>query len=373
MLARAEVWNRTVKTADLSITGGSVTYDSAAAFPRSCSVTLAGFDAIIPDASGLGYRGTFADTDGVMGDGIFGDPLNRELRGLLVPGPNQLRLFVRVVFGPGDFEEVPMGRYDISRPRFTHTRSDGIQAQVTGYDVARRVRKAGYVAPYNVAQGTNVRTALIQHLQSCVPGVSVTVPSTTFVTPGMTFLPTQGVDPLQDAQEIAYSGGWILSTTRSGGLIAAAPADPGSAPAVWSIDESQLTSLETGQDDEDAVNVLVITGEDADGNAVYGSYSQTTGQWGTAELGRRAVVEESEYVTSNPQAEIMAQTKLPKYLGLADASTATIPIAPHLDHGDVVSTNDPVMQLDDSNFLSERLVHDFGAKTTTLTVSRRLS
>lgn len=388
---RAEVWHVTNgKTADLHLTGAKVTFDLGASIPRTCQLTLAGFAGILPDTSQLGYRGTFADTNGSFGDGIFGDELGRELRGLLVPGPNQVRLFLRVVFGEGDYEEIPMGRYDIAKPSFRHTRAGGIEASITGYDVARRVRKSGYRVPYTVEQGTNVATAVQALLQSRVPGVSFWSPSTSFVTPDLTFLPVQGVDPLADAQELAYSAGWILSTTRDGGIIANHPLDPGTGAAAWTATQATITSLEVGQDDEDAINVLVITGHrdarlDEDGEPIvyedgsvatakdlYGSASLDSGQWGTSQLGERVAVEESEYVYSDQQAAVMAQTKLPKYLGFVDRATLVIPFAPHLDHGDLIRIDDPDLNLEEAPYLAERVEHDLGAKTTSITVSRRL-
>lgn len=370
----AEVWHKiNGKTATLQLATAAVTYDMNAGSPRSCSISVAGFKGIVPDASGLAYKGTMADTNGIMGDGIMGDYINRELRGLLVAGPNQIRLFLKMLYEDGTFENINMGRFEIAKPSFRHSATTGVVATVVGYDVTWKVKGAGYSKPYNITAGTNVRTALMAHLTSVLPGVSVVAPASTYLTPGLTFLPVEGANALSDAQELAYSGGWKISSGRGGTVVAEAPKDPGTGTPIWEVNPTRIVSLDMEQDVEDAVNILVVTGQDPDGNEVYGSAEHTQGPFGTIQLGPRRKVISSEFVTSTTQAGIMAQARLPEFLGFVDRLSVEIAFAPHLDHGDLIGITDEEMQLSGTVYLIEIANHDLATKTTSLVVSRRIA
>lgn len=362
----------TKHTATLKLLSGSVTYDSNASYARSFNATLAAYEDIIPEIDDLIYKGTMADTDGKMGDGIFGDLNNRQIKGLLLPGSNQIRIFMRFRYSDGTTESLSMGYFNISKSDFQHSPSGGIIVNLSGFDVMNRISLSSYPIPYNISAGTNIRSALISHLNYVYTGISLTVPSTSYTTPALTFLPMEGANPLEDAKSIAISAGWILDSTRQGGLIAEVPKDPGSGTPVWRFAEDSIMNMKTQQSDQDIVNSLTIYGETSDGAPIYGNAVYNSGPWGIAEIGRRSKYEDNEFVTSTAQANMIANTKLPLYIGFTDSIDISSPFVPHLDNGDIVTINNEEMGYIEENFIIESITHDLATFKTDLVASRRL-
>lgn len=367
-----EVWHGINKKATLNVTDCDTTYDGTGAIPRTCSMTLAGFDALIPETGSLAPAGTYADTSGTYGDGPYGDNVNRQIRGLVIPGVSEVRLFDRLTLPDGTTEDVSGGRFRVDTVSFNHT-AQGVEARITGLDVARRVAMAGYTSPYLVARGTNVETALKNLLTNRVGSLAVTTPVTTYTTPRLAFLPVSGANPWEDAKRIAYSAGWELTTDRSGGVTAFVPPDPGSGTAVWDITEATLVSAGTSLDDQDAVNTIVVNGQTAEDAPVRGVAEQLNGQWGVNSIGRRTRYEDVEHVNSTTQANLFAHGLLRKHMGLIDTITVEVPFLPHLDQWDLVDVTDRTLDLEDTTYRVVRVQTNRRSFRTTLTLARRLA
>ncbi|WP_164700859.1 hypothetical protein [Modestobacter sp. KNN46-3] len=377
-VGRAEVWSLAgVRKARLSVAAGSCTWDRTAAIPRSCDVTLAGFEGILPDLGSLPPAKTYADTNGTYADDVVngpygGDLVNRQLRGLLIPAVTELRLFLDVWLPDGSVESIPMGHYRIATVNPEHT-PKGVRVHLTGFDVARSVRLAGYTTPYAITAGTNTRAALLGLLSSKVPGVTATAPSTEFTAPRLCFLPSEGADPWADCRTLAWSAGWDLLTTRTGGIVAVVPGDPGSGEPVWSLTEATLTRAASTVDDEECINTVVCFGQTAEDVPVRGVAQQTAGQWGTESVGTRTKFFTVPTVRTEQQAQNTAQGLLRQLMGLTDTIELDVPMAPHLDPGDLVAVDESVLQLEDTVYCLERSVFDFARQPTRLTLSRRLA
>lgn len=372
-----ELWDTSgtpKRTATLSVTGCTTTSDATAAVPRSCTVTLAGFGALVPDTGALPAAGTYADTSGTYGDGPYGDNANRKIRGLVIPGVTELRLWDRITLEDGTTSDLAAGRYRVDSVGFRHSAS-GVEATVSGLDVADRIAAAGYTAPYLVARGTAVATALSNLLAHVAPGVTLTTPTTTHVTPRLAFLPVSGANPWEDLQRIAYSAGWELTTDRTGGVVAFVPQDPGSGVAVWDVTEARATAVATDLDDRSAVNTVVVYGQTAEDVPVRGVAEQLSGQWGVNSLGRRTHYPSGapRYVQTKAQADLYAHSILRRLAGLVDQVEVSVPFLPHLDPWDLVDVTDRTLQLEDTTYRLTRVTTDRRSMATTLTVARRLA
>lgn len=374
------VYEGSTKKATLSVTGGEVTCDRQAAVHRSCSVTLGGFEAIIPDLGALQYTTTYGD--GPYGGGTYGDNVNRQIRGLVIPGVTELRLFWRlhtyVPFGPGDtraaaFEDVPLGRFRVATAEFHHTAA-GVECRVTGYDISRRIALAGYTVPHNIAPGGSLKAAVSALITDGVPGASVTFPAADEVTPRAAFLPVSGADRWADVKRLALVGGWEAYTTRTDGVEFRLADDPGTDPADYEVTYAKLVSAGTSLDDEQAVNIVVVHGQTAEGVPVRGYAERTTGQWGTQRAGKRVMYFESEHITTTAQANLVAAGLLRRNAGLTDTIEIETDPLPMLDPGDLVDVTDPVLDLDDLTYLVERVAFSLDpSQATRLTLSRRLA
>lgn len=371
----AEVWQDGVKKVSLSLTEGEVVYDRTAAIPRSCTVSLAGFEAIIPEAGQLVYAAVYGETGGTYGGGdplTYGDNVNRQIRGLIIPAVSEVRLFWRFHLDAGT-EDISLGRYKVSTVGFEHS-AEGVVANISGYDVSRQVALAGYVSPYTVPRLTNVATALTNLLTSKVAGITLTIPTTTHVTPRLTFLALEGANPWSDAQRIAYSAGWDLMTDRVGGVVAAPAPDPGTGTAAWTVTEAALVRAATVLDDEQAVNTVIVWGETAEDQPVSGMAEMLNGQWGVNTIGRRVRYFSLETVRTAEQATLTANGLLRALSGLTDTVEVETPPLPHLDPGDLVDVTDRTLNLEDTTYLLERVTLNVNpTRPTRLMLSRRLA
>lgn len=374
-LARSyvEVWQAGIKRATLDVLDGTVTFDRTASVFRSLSCTLAGFDSIIPNAGELQPAGTFSDTNGTFGDGIFGDHQNRAIRALVLPAVSELRAFMVVTLDDESEETVSLGRYICGSTDFSHT-NKGITVTITGYDLLRSLALAGYMTTIGFAQGTNVSTAFSTLVQNRVPSATVIVPSTTFTTARMAFLPVSGANPRADADRLAALGGWVVRTRRTGEIEAFPPPSVSGGSSVWSIDEAVIVDGGTSWDDEGAVNTLVVDGQTSENHPVREWAQMTGGQWGADIIGPRTKYVTLEGPTTHPQASAMAIALLPAYTGISDQVTLRVPPLFHIDPWDLVDVSDAELDLEDTVYMVDRVVISLTLDTgTQVTVSRRLA
>lgn len=142
-ILKVEVWNADVFLQDITsyVTAGSVSVDETAEIRRTCTLTVAGIPALIPQ---------------YLGD-------------LLHPAScNELHISRGVVYADGTTEFAQLGVFRMTKPVIT---DDDVNPTITinGQDRASVVARMSWQAPYTIPAGNNIAAAIQQAMNSRLP------------------------------------------------------------------------------------------------------------------------------------------------------------------------------------------------------------
>lgn len=372
--AYVELWTAGTKKATSDLVSWTVTQDRTASSRWSLSAVLPDLTALLPEAGVVGQDRAFGE--GTFGSGTFGDYRRSVLRGLLVPLVTQARVYLRVKTpGASAWTVVPMGRYTVQEPSFAGTDTDR-SVSISGLDASADIASAAWDGAYVVTEGTNVRDALIGMLTNRLPGVAVSAPSTTAVTPQLVYTPgyQEGSgSPWQDAQDVAALAGWDLWVDRAGTVVAGVPGEPASGPGLWPLDwDRTVASAKQAPSARDLVNTVVVYGESSGDVPVVAVVQDTTSPYGTAALGRVVAKEvRSSSIATVEEATNVGITMLRLWGALTDTVTGSAFPLWHLDAGDLVTVTLPDLGLHGQVYRVERLSHSDRIGSD-FTVARRI-
>lgn len=124
----------------------------------------------------------------------------------LAPYGNEVRAY-RGAIVAGAAELISLGVFRIDDTVVTDT-ADGVEVRVSGLDRSARIADARFEAPYIVAAGTNVATAIHDCLAAAWPGIDTDLTATSITTPLL--VGEEGGDRWRFVQDMAASIGHAL-------------------------------------------------------------------------------------------------------------------------------------------------------------------
>lgn len=293
----------------IPILGGSVQDNATANIRRRCSLALAPAPDIL--------------------DALANEvPVN----GGLWPTGNELKVFAGIIYGDGTSEYVPMGLFRLSRAQLAAADGD-LQIAVEGWDRGRTVSRAGFIAPWGVPQGKNYNDEILRLVKAKFPLLrddEVTLASTNYKTPNLVFTgPTD--DPWDKAQTMTESLGNELLWDGDGRLMSRPLPSPTAVDPVFTyIHGENCTLLTATRDlsDEQAYNGVICVGESTSNTApVRGEAWDTDPNSPTyfdpkfpesSLYGPVPFFMQSQYVTTNPQAQDAAINNLGRVKGIVE-------------------------------------------------------
>jgi len=211
------------------------------------------------------------------------------------------------------------------------------------YDRAWVIQGAKLEQPVIIAAGTNYIEAITKILIAAYgPRLQTNFPDTDEVTPGMTF--EAEADPWEICQELAGNLGLRLFFDQLGVCTMEPEPDPAITPPAWTFDDADLRNLalpglEVSWDSTDAINAVIVTGENSDGQAFRGTAYDTDPdsptQYG-GKFGKRPDFIRDDKIVSKAQATARAKKELLRRLGNVQSITVPSLVHPALECGDIV-------------------------------------
>lgn len=265
----------------------------------------------------------------------------------LAPAGGELRFWRGIDFQDGTNPElVPIGTF-----RFTAVDVPAPRINLQGYDRAWVVQGAKLETALTIAQGTDYVTAIINVLTTAYgPGLETNFPNTGIfggdpeeeLTAAMTF--DAEADPWAIAQELASNIGQDLYFDPLGIATMTPVPDPNTTTPVWTFDESSVTNIglpgiALSWDVTDAVNAVIIIGENSDNSQVFRGVAydldpNSPTQYGGA-IGKRPLTIRDDKVTSQAQADSRALAELNRRIGLPQSLTVPSMVNPAFEVGDI--------------------------------------
>lgn len=263
---------------------------------------------------------------------------------LLTPFVNEFQLF-RGVYIPSTSvaELLPLGVFGITDTE-VYDSNDNFSIRCTGYDRSKLVTRHKLVTDLVVTSGTIVTTALQTMIRTAVPSIQFGVTPTTVTTPTLHY--QSGDDMWEKATDLAASIGYALYFDVDGVCQIQPVPDPSTQPDSWTFSDDPNYSImiysNKHQSNTSTVNHVIVIGENPDGpgtgpitaeakdtdpnsptniNGVYGDVVDTL---------------RDRHITSQLQAQMMANGLLLNGLGISEEVELTNLVHPAFDVNDVI-------------------------------------
>lgn len=301
---------------------------------------------------------------------------------LYAPAGNEVRVW-RGIQLPSGPELVPIITGGIYRAVSTDD-NQGLQLELDVYDRSRKVAENQWTAPYTIAAGTNLGTAiqgLITDRLTGVGTVTFNFVATTTTTPLTVLGAGAGSDPWSDAVALARSGGYELLFDPLGICVLRSVPDPLTSPVDWAYVEgstSTFSRVVREMTREQTYNGVLAVGENVGSVAAVSSLVWDTNpaspSYYLGPFGKRPTTIKSPLITTVSQAQAAAQAELTKNLGATEVLTLTNAANPAHDLYDVVTVQRTPSQLNGSRYLVRSFRVPLGASVPMelITRARRL-
>lgn len=250
----------------------------------------------------------------------------------LIPGP----------IGTVD-EFVPLGVFPMTEVSINQDEA-GVQLDITGVDRSMIVSDNRWLEPYQIASGTNVKTALTNLLQDRYPDILLRFADTTATTTAVTLGVDTENDPWADAQQIAEAAGLQLYFDADGYCVLDSIADYTVAASVEQYNENEEAMVLTTSrilSRDGIFNAVVVTAEGTDtvepyrAVAVDDNPSSPTYVYGP--FGYKPTFRSSPLINSQESANKYATSVLNEIKGTQEGLQWAQIVDPSLDAGDLVS------------------------------------
>lgn len=254
---------------------------------------------------------------------------------------------------------------------------NGIEIELSGADLARKVSRNRWDNTYVVPEGSNYADAIVAGVSDRLPGITANVESTERTTPRLFFGEQASNDPWTDFQDMATAIGHELFFDARGIVTLRPEPDPEIDVAVWQFDDDAaptITSLVRRVTDENTYNKIVVTGEGTSNEVPVravaidddpASPTYFLGPYGTVTL--RVT---TPMVTTAEQAQDAADALLRRFKGATEAVEIEVVPMPALEPGDVVTVVRGRSKVE-GRFLIDALRIPLGAEDTMRIVGRR--
>lgn len=272
-------------------------------------------------------------------------------------------------------EFIPLGVFRVFTVN-TFDSGDSFAIQLDGYDRAWEVGRRRFVTPYTIAAGTNFGTAISTMIDNRYDGLAYNFSPTTHTTPELKF--DIGDDPWRRAQEMALAIGMEIFFDVEGICVMRPVPDPAVDPVVWAYAEGPAATImyvDRALSSVDNFNHIVVTGADDTGDPVYGDFADedpASPTYINGPYGDIPYFINSGYVTTNVQAQEMAEAEFLKHYGGVEQMQLSIVPNPAHDVGDVVSVTRTRSQLNYAYVVQSGAVNLEAVQPMPLTVRRRL-
>jgi hypothetical protein len=183
VIAKAEVWSSERKLLDLDIDKGKVSVTTSNAIRRSCEINLV--------------------TDRTTANLVPEDGFD-----FLAPFGNQLRVYRGIEFADGTEEYIPLGVFVITEV-LVQDKNEGVSITIKGEDKSIICSRNKWTSTYQMVTGT-LEASLTALLQNRFPDIEVNFPTTNVSVNQIILGADSGVDPWNDAVEIAQLVGFDL-------------------------------------------------------------------------------------------------------------------------------------------------------------------
>lgn len=292
------------------------------------------------------------------------------------PTPRVHRLEVHVFTNASAHELCPLGVFTLNDVAVSDTPS-GLEIELSGADLSRRVSRNRWDKTYVVEPGTNYSDAIQDLITDRLPGTVFNFASTSRVTPRLFFGEQSSNDPWSDAQDMATMIGMELFFDARGVCTLRPEPNPDIDQSVYEFEDRSrptMTALTRRVTDENTYNKVVVTGEGS-GNEVPvravaidddpASPTYYLGPYGTVTL--RIT---NSLVLTTEQAQDAADAALLRVKGATEAVELEAVPMPALEPGDVVTVTRGRSKVE-GRFLIDNIQIPLGAESTMRAVGRR--
>lgn len=222
----------------------------------------------------------------------------------------------------------------------------GTAIKVHCNDMSYSIKRNVWQQPYTLS-GQNYGAAIQAMVQNRLPSqTAFNISSTTRVCPLLVYGLQQGGDPWQDIQELAGAIGFEAFFDASGVFVCRPVPDPSVGEPVWTFDQTAnpvIAEIEFDLSSEQTFNDIVVIGQGTSSSNPFSAEAfDNDPSSPTFILGNYGRVTErvtSSLITSQDQAQEMADAALYASLGAAATVTITVVPMPALEPGDVVRIN----------------------------------
>lgn len=308
---------------EFGVIDGSVTVTRKSESRRRCEVTL------------LDELGTLVPTSASS---------------LFAPFSTYLKLYRGIQHS---FDElITIGTFDISRVATKET-SGGVTISLTGLDLSRTIRKSPFNTIFKTGgSGIVLATSISEIIEAVDSGIIMTnlAPIATALTNGnsVQWVFNPGEDRWKACQDLAESIGAELYFEPDGRLVLKDYADAISSDVAWSYEEGEgsmllgITEHIWDDDDQEIYNHIIVR-EDNPAKVFFPSKGEAkdtdpmspTYYLGT--FGDRLLEVKTPFVTTNEQAQILAETLLLQHLAWYERTNITTMVHPAHEVGDIIS------------------------------------
>jgi hypothetical protein len=320
MLITAQAINaRGVRGPMIPITDGTITYDYTASTRRTCQLAISDpTRKLVPDLSN--------DT--------------------LAPYGQRIKVWM----GPTDVVRNPnmqilMGTFWIDEVDADDTGSS-LDISIKGYDRSGRLAREALTSIYTIPGGTNVASAIRSLLHSIDPSITFKFSPVNYTMPKTILDINQ--DPWAACSQIAQTAGMDLYFDRQDVCVMKPIVDPATQISTWTYTDDKRYNYGIMIDELTKVvvvsntifNDVIVTGETTGTKTTYSGRAQDTNPrsptYVHGPFGDIPVFYKSSILTSNAQAQAIAEAKLRFYVGRAQQLTLLGPPNPAQDEEDVV-------------------------------------
>lgn len=270
----------------------------------------------------------------------------RSATGLLTPTGTEVTVYRGVLYPSGIEEVVSLGVYRLSKVTITDTTSaigtPGIVLE--GYDRSRTVERDKFIAPYTVAQGTNIIQAIQDILARTFDNLQYDAVTTTLTATAPMVYDTAN-NPWEACQDLATSIGCEVYFDVNGNVVIAPPVDVDHLTSPdWSYVEGvgcQMLALGVVYTDEPGYNGVVLTGESTGDElpavrSVVWDEEPSSPTYHEGPYGEVPMFVTNSVVSTQADADSVAQATLNSTIGITSQLSVTALVNPALDANDTV-------------------------------------
>jgi hypothetical protein len=267
----------------------------------------------------------------------------------LGPGGNEVAVssgWANPATGLNEF--VALGVFPITTTTITDTGMD-LALTISGYDRSWVVSQQKFLAPYVVAVGTDLATAIVTMIASVYPAVISNIVPTggVITTPATNF--KEGDDPWAGALSLAQAGGYELYFDANGVLVGRPTPDPTTVASMWEYADSggdaAPKTIARTLTREGISNHFTVAGSGTDVQPpIQANASDTNYLSGTYVGGRFGDIPtfiSSSLITDVTGAQNAANTALQQSLGSIEQLVVTGAPAPMFEIDDVITVSRP--------------------------------